>query len=55
VKDLHTSKAVRRDYGLLVNDSLIVAVMRNHKLRHLATHDSGFLRVSGMQVWMPEA
>ena len=55
VKDLHASKTPRREYGLLTNDSLIVAVMRNHKLRHLATYDSGFLRVSGMQVWMPEA
>jgi predicted nucleic acid-binding protein len=55
VKDLHASKMPRREYGLLTNDSLIVAVMRNHKLRHLATYDSGFLRVSGLEVWMPEA
>src|SRR6266487_3616975 len=54
VKDLHASKVVRREYGLLTNDSLIGAVMRNHKLRHLATYDSGFLHVSGIQVWMPE-
>jgi predicted nucleic acid-binding protein len=53
VKDLHTSKALRRDHGLLTNDSLILAVMRSHKLLHLATHDSGFLRVPAIQVWMP--
>jgi predicted nucleic acid-binding protein len=53
VKNLHASKAYRRDYGLLTNDSLIVAVMRNQKLRHLASHDGGFDRVSGLQLWSP--
>jgi predicted nucleic acid-binding protein len=53
VKDLHASKAYRRDDGLLTNDSLIVAVMRNQKLRHLASHDGGFDRVSGLQLWNP--
>jgi predicted nucleic acid-binding protein len=50
VKDLHASKTPRREYGLLTNDSLIIAVMCNHKLRHLATYDRGFLRVRGLQV-----
>jgi predicted nucleic acid-binding protein len=53
VDDLHASKAFRRDYGSLTNDSLIVAVMRNHELRHLASHDSGFDRVPGLQLWNP--
>lgn len=53
VKDLHASKAYRRDYGLLTNDSLIVAVMRNHKLRDLASHDGGFDRVPGLHLWNP--
>lgn len=53
VKDLHASKVYRRDYGLLTNDSLIVAVMRNHKLRHLASHDGGFDQVPGLQLWNP--
>lgn len=55
VKDLHTSKASRSNYGLLTNDSLIVGVMHNHKLFHLATHDHGFLRVPSLKVWMPGA
>jgi predicted nucleic acid-binding protein len=55
VKDLHASKAYRRDYSLLTNDSLILAVMRNNKLRHLASHDSGFKSVPGLQLWMPGA
>ena len=54
-RDLHTSKAYRRDYGLLTNDSLILAVMRNQKLRHLASHDAGFRDVRGLQLWMPGA
>ena len=53
VKDLHASKAYRREYGLLTNDSLIVAAMRNQKLRHLASHDGGFERVAGLQLWNP--
>lgn len=53
VKDLHASKVARSDYGLLANDSLIVGVMRGNKVRHLATHDAGFLRVPQLQVWMP--
>lgn len=55
VKDLHASKAYRHDYGLLTNDSLILAAMRNNKLRHLASHDSGFKGIAGLQLWMPGA
>lgn len=53
VKHLHASKSVRKEYGLLTNVSLIVAVMRDQKLRDLATHDAGFRRVSGLRLWMP--
>lgn len=53
VKDLHASKTARSTYGLLANDSLIVGVMHGQKLRYLATHDSGFLRVPSLAVWMP--
>lgn len=53
VKDLHASKAYRREHGLLTNDSLIVAVMRNQRLGHLASHDGGFARVTGLQLWDP--
>lgn len=55
VRELHTSKTYRRDYGLLTNDSLILAVMRNKKLRHLASHDAGFQSIRGLQLWMPGA
>ncbi|MDY7078711.1 MAG: PIN domain-containing protein [Chloroflexota bacterium] len=52
-KTLHRSKQVRQQYGLLTNDSLIVAVMQRHRLRHLATHDRDFGRVSTLHVWGP--
>ncbi|NJP04188.1 MAG: hypothetical protein HC837_00440 [Chloroflexaceae bacterium] len=41
-----------RDHSV-ANDSLIVGVMRGHKLHSLATHDGGFLRVPTLSVWMP--
>ncbi|MCK4315546.1 MAG: PIN domain-containing protein [Anaerolineae bacterium] len=52
-KHLHRSKQVRQRYGLLTNDSLIVAVMQRHRLRHLATHDRDFDRVPTLHVWGP--
>jgi len=52
-KHLHRSKQVRQQYGLLTNDSLIVAVMQRHRLRHLATHDRDFTRVPVLHVWGP--
>lgn len=55
VKDLHASKIVRTNHGLLTNDSLIVAVMRGHKLRHLVSHDAAFDQVAGLTVWGPGA
>jgi len=50
---LHQSKHVRTTYGLMTNDSLIVAVMQDHKLVHLATNDRDFKRVRGIKVWLP--
>ena len=36
-RELHASKSYRADHGLLTGDSIIFAVMENHKLRHLDT------------------
>jgi len=52
-KDLHRSNQVRQQYGLLTNDSLIVAVMQRYRLHHLATHDRDFARLSTLHVWRP--
>lgn len=51
--DLHRSKAIRRQYGLMTNDSLVVACMQGLKLTNLATNDSDFERVNIVQVWKP--
>lgn len=52
-KEIHNSKQFRDEYGMLTNDSIILAVMRRHKLVHLVTNDDDFKRVSGIKVWMP--
>ena len=41
--ELHGSRLIRKEYGLLTNDSLVVAVMQKLKVVHLATNDSDFL------------
>lgn len=51
---LHRSKAIRSTFGLMTNDSLIVATMQQHKLVDIATNDTGFARVSRIRVWKPE-
>ncbi len=53
-QDLHASKEYRDHYGLMVNDSLIVAVMKREKIQHLATNDSDFERVPNISVRVPE-
>jgi hypothetical protein len=51
--ELHRSKAIRRQYGLMTNDSLVVACMQGLKLTDLATNDSDFGRVDIIRVWKP--
>lgn len=43
----------RQQYGLLNNDSLIVASMRNYGLSLLASRDNGFERVSNVTMYSP--
>jgi predicted nucleic acid-binding protein len=44
---------VSRQFGLLTNDALVVSVMRNHGLAHLASHDADFDRVAGLTRYAP--
>jgi predicted nucleic acid-binding protein len=37
-----------RQFGLLTNDALTVAIMQDHGLTHLASHDADFDRVPGI-------
>jgi len=52
-REIHNSKQFRDDYGLLTNDSIILAVMARYKITHLATNDRDFRRVPGIRVWKP--
>ena len=50
---IRTAQAVRQEAGLLTNDSLLVAAMREYGLSYLASNDSDFERVSGIAVFKP--
>lgn len=45
---------ISRQTGLLSNDALVVAVMREHGLNNLASHDADFDRVPGLTRYAPE-
>jgi predicted nucleic acid-binding protein len=53
-RDLHASKQYREQYGLLTNDSLLLAAMRREQIHYLATNDPDFERVPGIAVRQPE-
>ena len=48
------SHRLRKDHGLLVKDSLILAVMKANKIKKLATNDEAFLSVSMIDVYKPD-
>jgi predicted nucleic acid-binding protein len=48
-----TAAAISQQYGLLSGDALIVAVMREHALAHLASHDADFDGVPGLTRYAP--
>jgi len=45
--------AISQQHGLLSGDALLVAVMREHGLVNLASHDSDFDRVPGLTRYAP--
>lgn len=47
------SADVRREYGLLVNDSFVVAAARGAGLGHLASADPDFDRVKSLKLYQP--
>jgi len=49
-----TSQDIRFKYGLMVNDSLIAATMRDEGFLELATNDDGFSRVDWIRVYKPD-
>lgn len=42
-----------RQYNLLTNDALLVAVLQSHQLTHLASNDADFDRVPGLVRYAP--
>ena len=50
---LWNSHALRQTHGLLVNDSILLAVMLDQGLTDLVTQDSDFEAVPGITVWKP--
>ena len=50
---VETSAEVRRQYGLLTNDSILVTVMRELGLTKLATRDSDFDSIQELFVYKP--
>ncbi len=50
--DVHNSRWARQNYGLMANDSLTSAFMRDRHIRHLATNDDDFKRAPDIKVWL---
>ena len=53
VGTLLRSADIRREYGLLVNDSLVVATARGAGIGHLASADPDFGRVKDLKLYRP--
>ena len=50
---IRNAQTVRQEAGLLTNDSMIVAAMREYGLSFLASNDSDFERVRDITVFKP--
>jgi predicted nucleic acid-binding protein len=50
---VESSAGVRKQYGLLTNDSILLTVMQERGLTNLATLDKDFDRVEGLTVYKP--
>jgi predicted nucleic acid-binding protein len=47
------SKAIRKRYGLLTNDSLIITTMKMNRQKLLASNDGDFDNIPGIQRFKP--
>ncbi len=52
-KTLKSSEAIRKTDGLLTNDSLILAAMKNANLAKLVTNDNDFSHIAWLDVYKP--
>lgn len=51
---LHASRTSSKQHSLMINDSLIVAVMQHESIPFLATNDPDFQHVPGLTVRVPK-
>lgn len=51
---IRRAQVERQAYGLLTNDSLIVATMRHYGIRQIAPHDEDFGNISGITLFRPD-
>lgn len=51
--DLLASQGFKTAFGLLTNDAITLAIMKRHRLTHIATNDPDFERVEFLKVWKP--
>lgn len=49
----HAAQKISLRYQLLTNDALHIAMLRAHRLRHIASADQDFQRVPHLTVWHP--
>ena len=48
------SQAIKTEYGFLSNDALILQIMRDRGLLHLASNDSDFERATNITLYKPD-
>lgn len=53
IDDVLKSNDVKKEYGLLTNDAINLAIMRHHHIKRIATNDPDFGRVGDLTVWRP--
>lgn len=51
---IERSQQFKLQHGLLSNDALILQVMKDHNIIHLATNDGDFERIDFITVYKPE-
>jgi predicted nucleic acid-binding protein len=49
------SQEMKRRYGLLSNDSLALQIMKDMKIKNLASNDADFGRVDFIKLYKPKA
>jgi len=53
IDDIRAGADIKKDYGLLTNDAINLALMRRHRLTCIASNDADFERITDLLVWKP--